>query len=109
MTEFISINKHSKKGDLVISRKVIEEITDEAVLRVLNSSTKDSKKVKIASPTKISVLKDGKVNVNIIVTLKKGTNPEQICLKIQEEVANDLATYTESLPFEIEISIADIK
>lgn len=109
MSDFIRINEHSNKGDLAISRKVLVTITDEAVNRVMGASIADAKNIKVASPTQISFKKDGKVQIEISISLKRGTNPEQMCLKIQEEVAHDLAIYTESLPFEILISIADIK
>ena len=109
MADYIRINEHSTKGDLAISRKVITKIVDEAVNRVFGAQIALAKNIKIASPTEVSFKKDGKVNIGVSILLKKGTNPQEICLKIQEEVAHDLAIYTESVPFEIEISIADVK
>lgn len=109
MADFIRINEHSSKGNLAISRKVIETIVNEAVLRVLNQLKTDTNKVKITKPSEIAFKKDGKVMINVFVSLKKKENPQDTCLKIQEEIARDLAIYTESLPFEIIVSITDIK
>ena len=109
MADYIRINEHSTKGDLAISRKVLEKITDEAVNRVFGAEVAVAKNVKIAEPTQISFKKDGTVNISVSILLKKGVNPQDVCVKIQQEVAHDLAIYTESIPFEIEISIADVK
>lgn len=109
MAELLNINEHGVSGDLLISSNVFQAITDEAVSRVLGSSQSESKKIKRSSDTKISFMKDGKVNIEVPVTIKKGTKPDDLCVKLQEEIAHDLAIYTESIPFEIEISITDIK
>lgn len=109
MADFVVINKHSTKGDLAMSRKIFAKLTDEAVGRVFGAEVALAKQVKIASPIEVSFNKDGKVKIEVSIILKRGANPEDVCLKIQEEVARELATYTESVPFEIEISIVDIK
>ena len=109
MAEIISINDHSSRGELGISKKVIASIVDEATKRVLGEGNKAVKDIKIAKETEISFTKSGKVNINVSILLKKGLNPEQVCLKLHQEIARDLAVYTESVPFEIIISIDDIK
>lgn len=109
MADFILINEHSNKGALGISRKIIETIVDEAVTRVVGENDSNSKSVKISTPTKIYFKKDGKVEINVSIVISKKGSPEKICMMIQEEIAHDLATYTESLPFEILISISDVK
>ena len=97
MADIISINNHSSKGELGISKKVITSLVDEATKRVLNGG-KASKDIKIAKETEIFFTKSGKVNINVSILLKKGTNPEEVCLKLQQEIAHDLAVYTESVP-----------
>ena len=108
MADCILINEHSSKGKLGISRKLIASIVDEAVNRILAASEKNNN-LKVVKPTAVSFKKDGKVEIDVSIVISKKANPEETCQKIQEEIAHDLAIYTESLPFEILISIVDVK
>lgn len=109
MADFIVINKHSTIGDLAMSRKIFAKIADKAVGKVFGAEVALAKKAKVTSPTEVTFKNDGKVMIEVSITLKKDANPEDVCLKIQEEIARELEAYTESVPFEIEISIVDVK
>ena len=112
MADYLRIQTHSKQGTLGISRKVFEFLATDATNRVQGVTVSKAKKIKsftLSNPVKVSFRKDGKVEIEISVNLKKGTNASQICSTIQEQVANVLSAYTESVPFDIDVKIADIK
>ncbi len=112
MADYLLIRSGSKKGTLGISRKVFEFLATEATDRVQGASLSKAKKIKsftLSKPVSASFRKDGKVEIKISVNLKKGENANQICSTIQEQVATLLQAYTESVLFDIDVKIADIK
>lgn len=108
MSDYIKIQK-GKNGELAISRSVFEEIASETTNRVSGASVSKTKKTfKLSRPVTVSFRKDGKVEVSISISLKKGLIAADICKAIQEEVASSLLAYCESIPFVIEIKVASI-
>ena len=103
MADYIYINKYDKGGDLAISRKVFARL---AVAAVDHTSLKGS--VKVKQPVKIVFKKDGRVEVGVKVTIKKGIKLTEACLELQKEIAHALEVYTESVPFEIKILVDEI-
>ena len=53
--------------------------------------------------------KDGRVSLAVKVTVKKGLKVAEVCEELQKEIAHALEVYVESVPFEIEISVDEIK
>ena len=104
MADYIYINQYDRGGELAISRKVFARIAEAAVS---HTSLKGSLKVK--GPVKVVFKKDGKVSVSVHVSVKKGIKPTQACEELQKEIAHDLEVYVESIPFEVEISVDEIK
>lgn len=113
MADYVYIKNSSSDGDLAISRRVFEELATEAVDKVIGASvttlkSKNKILVKLYHPVKVTFHKNGQVEIKISITIKKGINANKVCLDIQEEVANSLLVYTESVPFDIQIKIASI-
>lgn len=104
MADYIRINHYDRGGELAISRKVFARLAKEAVE---HSSVKTS--VKVNEPVHVIFKKDGQVKIRINIDVKKGEKPTDICLEIQKEIAKTLEVYVESVPFEIEISVDQIK
>ena len=104
MADYIYINEYDRGGELAISRKVFARIAEAAVS---HTSLKGSLRVK--GPVKVVFKKDGKVSVSVHVSVKKGVKPTQACEELQKEIAHDLEVYVESIPFEVEISVDEIK
>lgn len=104
MADYIYINDYDRGGELAISRKVFARLAEDAVS---HTSLKSSLKVK--GPVKVIFKKDGKVTVEVHVSIKKGVKPTQACEELQKEIAHTLEAYVESVPFEVEISVDEIK
>ena len=104
MSDYIYINQFGKSGQLAISRNVFARLAQEAVG---HTSVKNS--AKVSKPVKVVFKKDGRVKIALSVSIKKGVKPEEACLELQKEIAHALEVYVESVPFEIEISVEEIK
>lgn len=117
MSDYVYISNYQKNGRLAISRRVFEELSNEAVARVSEASLakKGSGKSKVEKlyfklyrPVVVTFHKNGQVEVKVSITIKKGANAEATCLRVQEEIAASLLAYTESIPFNVNIKIAKI-
>jgi len=108
MTDYVYIKNNSNLGEIGMSRKVFEQIALEATNRIQGASVSAKKRFTLDNPIQVSFRKDGKVDVLVTINLKKGQNANDVCLKIQEEVANAFLAYAESVPFNIEIKVASI-
>ena len=104
MADYIYINKYEKGGDLAISRKVVVRL---ATAAIGHTSLKNS--INLKEPVRVIFKKDGKVIVNLKVTVKRGVKPQTVCEELQKEIKHALEVYVESIPFEIEISVVEIK
>ena len=104
MSDYIYINQYDRGGELAISRKVFARLAEAAVG---HTSLKSS--VKAKQPVKVIFKKDGQVSVNVHVSVKKGVKPTVVCEELQKEIAHALEVYVESIPFEVEISVDEIK
>ena len=104
MADYIYINQYDRGGELAISRKVFARIAEAAV-----SHTSLKSSIKVKGPVKVIFKKDGKVTVDVHVSIKKGVKPTTVCEELQKEIAHDLEVYVESVPFEVEISVDEIK
>ena len=104
MADYIYINNSERGGELAIHRKVFARLAEAAVG---HTSLKGS--VKVISPVKVIFKKDGKVTLDVHVSVKKGVKPTEVCEELQKEIAHALEVYVESVPFEVEISVDQIK
>lgn len=104
MADYIYINKSDRGGELAISRNVFARLTEAAIE---HTSLKAS--VKVKKPVKVVFRKDGRVEVGVHVTIKRGVKLTEACLELQKEIAHALEVYVESIPFEIEVSVDEVK
>ena len=104
MADYIYINQYDRGGELAISRKVFARIAESAV-----GATSLKSSIKAKGPVKVIFKKDGKVTVDVHVAVKKGVKPTEACEELQKEIARALEVYVESVPFEVEISVDEIK
>ena len=114
MADYVYIKNYSKDGEIAISRRVFEQLSTDAVERVSGASvsTKGKKSngiFNLHNPVKVVFHHNGQVEIFISINIKKGENANKVCLAIQEEVAQSLLAYAESVPFNIQIKIAAIK
>ena len=104
MADYIYINSSDRGGELAISRKVFARRAEAAVG---HTSLKTS--VKVKQPVKVVFKKDGRVELGVHITVKKGVKLTEACLELQKEIAHALEVYVESVPFEIEVSVDEVK
>ncbi|MBR4377450.1 MAG: Asp23/Gls24 family envelope stress response protein [Bacilli bacterium] len=104
MADYIYINSSDRGGELAISRKVFARLAEAAVG---HTSLKGAAKVK--QPVKVVFKKDGRVEIGIHVTIKRGAKLTDVCLELQKEIAHALEVYVEAVPFEIEVSVDEVK
>jgi uncharacterized alkaline shock family protein YloU len=111
MAEYVYIQDYSKRGKLGISKKCIEEIISISTNKILGVETADSQNKKFAfsfyKPISCEIV-NGKVQINVQVKIKQGHNIETICTNIQEQIAEDITSMSELVPFSIKIKVVSI-
>ncbi len=113
MADYIYIKNCSKDGQIAISRRVFEDLAFEATNRVLGASVskvkiKNRLLAKLYHPVKVTFHKNGQVEIKVTITIKKDVKADDVCLAIQEEIAQSLLAYAESVPFDIHVKIASV-
>jgi len=104
MADYVRINQYDRGGELAISRNVFAKL---ALSAVKHANVKSD--VAVKEPIKVVFKKDGRVLIKLHVAIKKGVKPTEISMEIQKEIAHALEVYVESVPFEIEISVDEIR
>jgi uncharacterized alkaline shock family protein YloU len=108
MAQYVFINNYTKNGDLAISHHVFYQIAEEATNKIQGVEVKSKKSAfQLFKPISIGI-KKGLVTVQVSVHVDKTVNINQVCLKIQEEVASALSAYTEMVPFKIDVKVANL-
>lgn len=112
MADYSYINNYTKNGSLAISRRVFETIAVIATNKIngaeVSKVNKNSKDFNLYNPISVNIEKDGKVNIKIEVSLKKGTDVHKICMQIQERIAQHMELMCEIVPFNIITKVVSI-
>lgn len=110
MAEFVYIQNYAKRGNLAISTNVFDEIISIAINKIKGVKLKSSDKFifSLRKPTHCEI-KIGRINTDIEVILSQNCNVNEVCLKIQEEVAYALTSMTEFIPFSINVKVVGIE
>ena len=115
MADYVFIQNYSKNGKMGISHIVFDEIATIASDKVegvaVSTGKKNSKKQRaffLHHPVTCDI-KNGIVDVNVAVVINSMANVNQVCLKIQEEVANAITSMTELVPFNINVKVTGIE
>lgn len=100
-----------KRGKIGISRKAFEDIATLAAnsLQGVSVEGRGGSFVKLLSPAKAVFHRDGKVEINISVSLKRGTDVHATCLRIQEAIAKAITMMTEAVPFSISVHVVKFR
>ena len=104
MADYIYINSSDRGGELAISRKVFARLAEAAV-----GHTSLKGQVKVKQPVKVVFKKDGRVVLGVHITVKRGVKLTDACVELQKEIAHALEVYVEAVPFEIEVSVDEVK
>lgn len=112
MADYSYINNYSKNGSLAISRRVFETIAIKATNKISGASvskrSKNSKDFNLHNPIAVEIDKNGKVNIKVEVSLKKGTDVHKVCMQIQEAIAQNMMLMCEIVPFNIVTKVVSI-
>ena len=111
MAEYVFIQNYTKRGKLGISRVCFERIVQTIVnrmqgVKVLPNSNKYV--FMFHKPVHCDIVND-KVQITIQVKISAGQKVNEICEKIQQEIAEELTTMTELVPFSIKVKVANIE
>lgn len=111
MADYVYIENYNNYGAMGISRRVFENIASAATNRVKGASVSHNKGrlFTLHRPIQIILRNNGLVDIRIDVIIKIGVNVDEVCLKIQEEVANALLLMTEMIPFNIGVKVVAIE
>lgn len=111
MAEYVKIENYTRNGAMGISHVVFDQIAEIATNKVKGASVKSvnaGKLFKLHKPIACQI-RNGKVDVKIDVRVARGVNVNDVCMQIQEEVANALSSMTELVPFNINIKVVAIE
>jgi len=98
-------------GAMGISRRAFETIATLATNEIKGATVnkKKSHLFSLEHPVSASFRKDGKVDLNIDVNIAKGADVKEVCLQIQEGVANSITMMCETVPFGVEIKVISVR
>jgi len=105
------IKNYSSNGEMAISRHVFEELALTTVMKIegVTPYTGDNAKSKtIYRPVIATLQKNGRVSLNIDISISRKVDIKATCIKIQEEVRNVLLAALETIPVNININVAAI-
>lgn len=106
------IKSYSTKGEMAISHHVFESIAMEAVKRIkgakIYKGNPHSRGFNIYRPVTCEMKKNGKIDLNVNVSLKKGIDVKSTCEKIKEEITSDLMLAIETVNVNVSINVANI-
>lgn len=105
------IKNYSTQGEMAISHHVFETIATEAVKRIKGASIykgKANSRVNIYRPVACEMKKNGKIELSVDVSIKKGADVKATCEKIKEEITNDLLLAVETINVNVLINVANI-
>lgn len=112
MAEYLYIQDYSKKGKLGISRQCFEEIIALSTKKIHGVETAENKRnnkfiFSFHKPVSCEIV-NGKVQINVQVKVKQGNNIDKICNDIQEQIADDITSMCELVPFSIKVKVVSI-
>ena len=110
--KYYYIKNYSTKGEMAISHHVFEEIATLAVKRIKDAKIYKGKPhtrgFNIYRPVTCEMKKNGKIELNVNVSLKKGADVKATCNKIKDEIVSDLALAIETASVNVIINVANI-
>lgn len=109
--DYYYLNNYSGAGLMGISRRAFESIATTAANEVEHAKVahRNSRLFQLSHPVKASFRKNGKVELNIDVSISKGAEVHAVSLAIQEAVASAISMMCETVPIAVEIKVVTVK
>lgn len=108
MAEYVQIQNYTRNGVMGISHHVFDQIAEIATNQVKGAETFTRKSTFFVHRPATCEIKNGLVTVKIYVVIAAEANVNEVCLNIQENVANSFAMMTELIPFKIGVEVVNI-
>ncbi|MDD5885110.1 MAG: Asp23/Gls24 family envelope stress response protein [Erysipelotrichaceae bacterium] len=108
-SEYYYLNHYSNRGKMGIARKAFTQIATIATNQVQNASVASRNKkflFHLDRPVSVVFRKDGKVEIKLDVSIKRGVPVKDVCADIQNHVADAILMMCETVPFSIEIKVS---
>lgn len=109
--EFYLLNNYSPYGNVGISHHAFIRLAEIATNNVTGAAVANKKKnfiFQMTNPVKVYFRKDGKVDIQLDVSIKKGESVKDVCLNIQNSVADAIMMMCETVPFNVHIKVSSI-
>lgn len=109
--DFYFLNNYSPYGSVGISHRAFITIAEIATNHVVGAAVISKKKnilFQMTNPVKVYFRKDGKVDIQLDVSIKKGASVKDVCLNIQNSVADSIMMMCETVPFNVHIKVSSI-
>lgn len=109
--DFYLLNNYSPYGNVGISHRAFTTIAETATNHVVGAAVTSKKKNSIfqmTRPVRVMFRKDGKVDIQLDVSIKKGESVKDVCLNIQNSVADAVMMMCETVPFNVHIKVSSI-
>jgi uncharacterized alkaline shock family protein YloU len=109
-SSYYMLDNFNQNGATGISLSSFESIATIAADSLENVEVKKSKKEwSLNKPVAATVRKDGRVELSLEVTMKKGAKIDETCRKIQEEVANAVQMMCDTVPVRVLVKVSAIR
>lgn len=110
MAEYVYVQNYAKRGNLAISTNVFDQIVSITIDKINGVKLKSKGKslFSLSRPTH-SEIRNGRIATDIEVILSQDTNVNEVCMRIQEEIAYALTSMTEFIPFSINVKVVGIE
>lgn len=111
---YITINNYNKKGSLHIATKVFKDIAIDVLNKTegvhIGEFEVKKGKVQTFDFNKNVVVhdKDGRVELDLKINVKKGVDVNDLCLNLQKEINDAILFAVEQLPVKIKIKVENI-
>lgn len=109
--DYYLLNTFSPYGTMGISHRAFTTIVETATNHVSGASVFKGRKAsvfKMTNPVKVFFRKDGRIDINLDVSVKKGESVGEICTNIQNSVADALFMMCEAVPFSVHIKVSSL-
>ena len=112
MPQYVFTNDIFKSGKTAISAHVFDDLVSKTLDAIpdVSMSSKHMKKnqnIRLNRPVQTRINK-GIVHVKVSVDLKKGTNIQEACSLIQDEVVRTLLSSAETIPFDVQVKVESL-
>lgn len=110
MADYVYIQNYARRGNLAISNSVFDEIISIAIENM--KGVKIKKQLKslffLQKPVHCEI-KKGRILADINVIISSEFNVNDVCVRIQQEVADAITCMTEFVPFQINVKVVGIE